>query len=92
MSYELIFSTNFTKSIKKLAKNPDFLIDLQTALNLIKENPYNSKLKTHKLKGKLKGLYASSIDFNFRLIFDIIHSESSDTILFVDVGVHDDVY
>jgi len=56
------------------------------------ENPYNIKQKTHKLHGILKGLLASSIDYEFRIIFSIKNIDGEDYIVLIDIGTHDEVY
>jgi mRNA-degrading endonuclease YafQ of YafQ-DinJ toxin-antitoxin module len=54
LKYELVKSTNFIRAAVKLAKrNPNFLIELNDVLTMLTENPFNVKLKTHKLKGEL---------------------------------------
>jgi mRNA-degrading endonuclease YafQ of YafQ-DinJ toxin-antitoxin module len=38
-------------------------------LELFTNNPFDVTLKTHKLSGKLKGLYAFSIEYDIRVVF-----------------------
>jgi mRNA-degrading endonuclease YafQ of YafQ-DinJ toxin-antitoxin module len=52
-------------------------------------NPLNPLLKTHGLSDRLKGLWAISISYEHRLIFKFI---SSNKILLIDIGTHDEVY
>jgi mRNA-degrading endonuclease YafQ of YafQ-DinJ toxin-antitoxin module len=48
-----------------------------------------SKLKTHKLSGKLKELWSFSVDYDERILFYFIEDEKA---VFVDIGSHDEVY
>jgi mRNA-degrading endonuclease YafQ of YafQ-DinJ toxin-antitoxin module len=73
-------------------KNRDFQMELQKTLSLLSENPFNPKLKTNKLKGILEGLYACRINYDFRIIFNLIVEVNKTSILLVDIGTHDEVY
>ena len=50
------------------------------------KNPFDSKLNTHPLTGILKGLWAFSIDRQYRIIFEFV--EEND-VWFHSVGPHD---
>ena len=55
VSYRLINSPNFTRVAKKYSRNnPDFLIELNTVLRILCEDPFHTQLKTHKLKGDFR--------------------------------------
>ncbi len=92
MSYVLYFSSSFKRTVKKFSKNSDFMIDLHSTLSLLSENPFNPKLKTHKLKGTLEGLYACSVNYSFRIIFRFLKELNKTNILLIDLGTHDEVY
>ncbi len=77
------YSTQFKKSLKKYAKGRKNLI--KKRINLFLEDPFHPSLKTHKLKGKLKGLYSFSVDYNLRILFEFIEE---DTVGFIDIGTH----
>jgi mRNA-degrading endonuclease YafQ of YafQ-DinJ toxin-antitoxin module len=49
------------------------------------KNPFNPQLKTHKLKGKLKGLWSFSVTYSFRIVFEFIND---DEVIFYDIGDH----
>ena len=55
------------------------------AEDLFRKNPFDRKLKTHKLSGTFKGYWAFSIDIRYRVIFELY---KKDIILFHDVGSH----
>ena len=58
------------------------------------ENPSDPALKTHKLSGRLSGLWACWVEYDCRIIFaskqDPVKQEQ--LILLVDIGTHDEVY
>ncbi|WP_206602513.1 type II toxin-antitoxin system mRNA interferase toxin, RelE/StbE family [Cyanobacterium aponinum] len=58
-------------------------------LEIFKNNPFDSRLKTHKLSGKLKDLWSFSIEYDQRVVFYFI---DLDQIVFIDIGNHDQVY
>ncbi|WP_084111892.1 type II toxin-antitoxin system RelE/ParE family toxin [Gloeomargarita lithophora] len=53
------------------------------------QNPFEPSLKTHKLSGKLKGLWSFSVDYSIRIIFYFTEDEKA---IFVDIGNHNEVY
>ncbi len=48
----------------------------------ISKNPFSKQLRTHKLTGTLKGLWAFSVDYDTRVIFSFL---TDDEILLIDV-------
>ena len=55
---EVAFSDSFKKSFKKRIQSTVSEAEFWLRLELFVNNPYENKLKTHKLSGKLKGLYS----------------------------------
>jgi len=53
------------------------------------EDPFHPGLKTHKLTGILDGLWAFSVSYDCRVIFEF---NSSEEITLIDIGTHEDVY
>jgi mRNA-degrading endonuclease YafQ of YafQ-DinJ toxin-antitoxin module len=52
-------------------------------------DPYDPRLRTHKLSGKLKDLWSFTVDYDERVLF---YFTEDDQAVFVDVGSHDEVY
>jgi mRNA-degrading endonuclease YafQ of YafQ-DinJ toxin-antitoxin module len=61
---KLVWSSKFTRAVKKLARRkPGLLDDLETVLQQLEADPYHSSLRTHKLSGDFARAVAKS---NFR--------------------------
>jgi addiction module RelE/StbE family toxin len=87
---EIAFYPAFIKKFKKRTKNNRILLEkLAEKLYIFKSDPFDTRLKTHKLTGELKELYSFSIDYDFRIIFFFYESNK---VIFTDIGTHDEVY
>jgi addiction module RelE/StbE family toxin len=87
---QLTWDESFKRIYKKKVKKRPELKDLfWKKLELFVEEPFNKSLRTHKLTGKLDGLWAFSIDYYTRLIFEFVDENQ---VLLVDFGSHDEVY
>ena len=83
----------FIRSAKKLArKNPQAAEDLRASLELLAEDAFDPKLKTHKLKGNLAGSWACSGGYDLRVVFQLVKHKGREAILLESVGTHDEVY
>ena len=89
----LLPSTAFIRSARRFArKQPQLTAELQLALELLAEDAFHPQLKTHKLKGRLAGSWASSAGYVLRVIFQFVKHKEQDAILLEGVGTHDEVY
>ena len=86
----LIWDNNFKKSYKKKISSSEILKNhFWNSIEIFVTNPFDKSLKIHKLSGRLKGLWAFSIDYNYRVIFDFIDNKN---VLLIDIGTHEQVY
>lgn len=86
----VIWDKGFKRIYKKEIKNNQELEKrFWDALELFLRNPFNARLKTHKLSGKLDGLWAFSITYDCRVIFRFLDENEC---LLIDIGGHDEVY
>jgi len=79
ISYSSKFEREYRKlpsSIKKIAEKKE---------EIFRIDPFDVRLKTHKLKGGLKDFWSFSIDNKYRIIFEFI---SKQEIWFHSVGTH----
>ena len=59
MNRELVRSTAFIRAVRRyLKKHPQAADDLEATLMLLSEDAFEPRLKTHKLKGDLDGIWA----------------------------------
>jgi len=76
-------STRFKRSFIKLPKNIQRLAVEKEAIFV--KNPFEPQLRTHKLKGKLSGLWSFSLNYSYRIVFEFIRK---DQVIFYDIGNH----
>lgn len=80
---KIAYEPSFLRMFKKLPK--DLQAEAKEKIEIFTKNPKDPSLKMHKLKGKLKGLFAFSINYSYRIIFDIIDKEA----VLLEIGDHD---
>jgi len=86
---KIAFSSSFKKAFKKKQKNnPPIEKVFWEKVDIFLSDPFDQRLRTHKLSGKLKNLWSFSVAYDFRVIF---HFEGEQAI-FIDIGSHDEVY
>lgn len=93
MNFVLLRSNVFIKNAKKIVKKqPSLAQDIQETLALLSVDPFQPRLRTHKLKGELKDSYACSAGYDLRIIFKFVEYEQKQAILLESMGTHDEVY
>ncbi len=80
---KIYYHPRFEKSYRKLPLHLRTKAEAREAL--FRENPFDARLDTHKLHGKLKHQWSFSVDGKCRILFEFIASE----VVFIDVGDHD---
>jgi addiction module RelE/StbE family toxin len=59
---QLLWSNTFLRAWKdNIRRHPQLKIDIERVLRLLVEDPFDTRLRTHKLKGKLAGTWACSV-------------------------------
>ena len=88
---EISFSSSFKKVFRKKIKGStsEDIFWEKTELFII--DPFHLQLKTHKLSGKLTGLWSFSIEYDLRVVFYFTKDKPQKAI-FIDIGTHDEVY
>ena len=63
-------------------------------LGLLAQDAFDPRLKTHKLRGQLEGLWACSVEYDCRIVFAFEPDPESaeDMIVLIDIGTHEEVY
>lgn len=77
------YTTRFIKDLKKLSKDKQKVAIARE--KLFREDPFAPTLKTHKLTGKLAGLWAFSLTYHDRVIFKFINKTE---VIFFKIGSH----
>ena len=84
------FSKSFEIAFKRIIRNNKISEDdFFEILDVFASNPFAPKLRTHKLSGKLKHLWAFSLGYDLRVVFLFCED---DKIVLIDIGTHDEVY
>ena len=52
---------------------------------IFRQDPFDAKLKTHKLHGKFADYWVYSVDYTYRVIFRFLNGREA---LFFDIGPH----
>jgi addiction module RelE/StbE family toxin len=87
---EVAFSLSFQRAFKRRIKGNSALeARFWERLELFQNNPFDQKLRTHKLSGQLKDLWSFSIQYDLRVVFSFLEGDRA---LFVDIGTHEEVY
>lgn len=90
---KLVLSKTFVRDAKRFLKNnPKFEQIVKLTLKLMEEDIFNPKLKTHRLKGKLKNSFACSAAYDLRIVFEFVDQDGETAILLQTLGTHDEVY
>jgi addiction module RelE/StbE family toxin len=90
---------SFEKGCKRafkaiIKRRPDLKPKIEAKLRLLATDPYNPILRTHKLKGKLSGAWACSVEYDCRIVFSFGQNQETEEeeIILIDIGTHNEVY
>jgi mRNA interferase YafQ len=89
----VIPSKKFERAYKNFTRfSAEQKVLIQNTIKNLSLDPFNPQLKTHKLSGKLKGLFACSCGYNCRIVFTIEEIEGEQIIILIDIGTHEKIY
>ncbi len=87
---EVAFSNSFKRAYKKKIKGHSELENLfKNKLSIFLNNPFDNRLRTHKLSGKLSEIWSFSVTFSIRVTFIFVDEKK---VLLESIGTHEDVY
>jgi addiction module RelE/StbE family toxin len=92
---QLIFASSFKRAFKRLIRRqPNLKLRVEDRLRLLANDPFSLPLQTHRLKGKLSGAWACSVEYDCRIVFSFLKNSETEEedILLIDIGSHDEVY
>lgn len=78
------YSPTFQRSYRKLPSKTRILAEVRE--EIFREDPFDDRLNTHKLHGRLKGYWSFSVDYKYRIIFEFSGKER---VYFHNIGGHD---
>jgi addiction module RelE/StbE family toxin len=70
---KILYSPKFAREYKKLPLEIKKIAEKQEAI--FRKNPFDKRLKTHKLSGALKDFWSLSIGYRYRIIFEFGDSD-----------------
>lgn len=80
---EIFYSPQFKREYRKLSV--EIKEKAKKKEKIFRKNPFDSQLNTHKLKGRLDGFWAFSVDYRYRIIFK---SQDNNRVRFYVIGDH----
>lgn len=93
--YMLSWSSAFHRAFKKATRKDPLLKEkIFSVLEKLSREPFDPALKTHKLHGKLIGLWACQVEYDCRIVFTFEKEADNERelIVLVDIGKHDEIY
>ncbi|MBI3626916.1 type II toxin-antitoxin system mRNA interferase toxin, RelE/StbE family [Candidatus Uhrbacteria bacterium] len=81
---KIAFAPSFIRAYKKLPD--DLKEEVRQKIDLFKKDPNHPFLKSHKLKGRLKGRHSFSVNYKDRIVF--IYN-GSDEVILLAIDDHD---
>lgn len=76
-------TSRFKKAYKRLPINLKKKAEKKEEIFIA--DPFNKRLNTHTLKGKLKDYWSYSVDKNYRILFRFINKNK---VIYFDIGTH----
>ena len=81
----VVYTKSFLKQYSKL--NLSLKIKTKKAIKQFQINPKDKTLKPHKLTGRLMNFYSFSVDYKYRIVFEI--NKKNNQIILLKVGGHE---
>jgi mRNA-degrading endonuclease YafQ of YafQ-DinJ toxin-antitoxin module len=75
-------------------RDPQLRNPVEKTLIRLTQDHTDPILHTHKLKGELSGVWACSVDYDARILFEFVEKPETgeEEILLLTMGTHDEVY
>jgi len=82
MKRELLRSSAFVRAARRMVKsNPRTADDLRATLELLSEDAFHPRLRTHRLKSPFADFWACSAGYDLRVVFTFVEYEGKGAIL-----------
>jgi mRNA-degrading endonuclease YafQ of YafQ-DinJ toxin-antitoxin module len=87
---EIVPTSGFRKAFKrKVRGNKNLELRFRDRVAIFQTDPFDPRLKTHRLSGQLQRFWSFSVDYDVRVVFSFIEPNQA---LFIDIGTHGEVY
>ncbi len=91
MNYQIIATEHYLKKLEKFLKqHSEISLQYKKSIVILSTNPRHPSLRNHKLQGQLKQYYSVSINTKYRIVVDFMIKDN--TIILIDIGMHNEVY
>lgn len=91
MTYVVGQSDSFRRRAARFfKKHPDLLPRFERLVEDLCADPFQPRLRLHRLSGRLAGTWAVSLTYEYRVTLFLLVSENRITLL--HIGTHDEVY
>ncbi len=82
-------TARFERLLSDFARtHPDLRERIILLIERLRKNPTDPRNKTHALAGNLRGCYAASINWSYRIVFYL----EGDALWLISIDSHDEVY
>lgn len=81
---EIFYTAKFEREYHKLALELKYIAEEKE--EIFRRNPFDPRLKTHKLKGRFKEFWSFSITYKYRIVFEFAEGQ---IVYFHSIGDHD---
>ena len=91
----LVWSSRFVRAFSRVVRRqPELRTKIERPLRQLAEEPFHPSLHSHKLKGELAGVWACTVDYDNRILFEFVQGSESgaEEICLLTMGTHDEVY
>ena len=79
----IMYTSHFLRQFNKLP--PALQDEVETKILLFTHHPQDPLLRTHKLKGDLRGYWSFSVNYSYRIVFEY---DSKNSVALLSVGDH----
>ena len=91
MAYTIVTPEQFLRQARKFfKKHPDLKERFAKVVADLQHDPFQPALGLHPLTGKLAGLHAVRLTYNYRITLTLLIG--AEEIVLLDIGGHDEVY
>jgi mRNA-degrading endonuclease YafQ of YafQ-DinJ toxin-antitoxin module len=82
----IYYHPRFSRSFRRL--DPRTRVQAEARIAIFRDEPFDIRLKTHHLHGKLKKQLSFSVNSRIRILFEFFDEECHEAV-FLDIGDHD---